>query len=501
MPIEMYVEGYSENQNKEGLTYAASIHLPANYHIAEDFTHQLRQYLASTYTDSLTIEYSPEVPLLDNLMLDTTNIHELNFLAMRLNDMSMSQLAVYNGLLPLVIDSEKMNKISDLINLTYAVNDYVAMPDINNDKALGEFLIENELIEGIDKMSDRTIALLDRRVLGEIQRRDENGVFVDGYYVQRAGFELPQVYDGTLIDYHPEDFLFRFMTFDKDGEGVKTITIPLSEEDAKYVETMRSHSFFNCFESGLKPITKLFREDGTVVSRLDIEKFDALAKTYLDLDMMSQIYIKSGLAYEELNSFDEIEKVKAIFNDVYDRVLFNECVFADQFGKDYLARRLDESFPKKLIDYVDTGRLGAQLMKELDGRYTDYGIMIDKSMTQLLSYDVNKEYQAVRVAGMYALYTPERVNADYLPEGCYKYELRSGGDYEFATLEEKVRVDFAGTVIVNQPIDISDKGYVDLTEKGMELTNLEGRLSVAEYMSDEPPAESPEIEEMGSVLS
>ena len=499
--IIMNVEGYGQHLNKYNVSYAASVHLPANYNIAEDFAHQLRQYLRSTYTDSLTIVDCEAVPLLEDLTLDTVNIHELNFLAMRLSEFDENQIAVYNGLLPLVINTEGINKVGALINLTYTVNDFAAMPGINNDFELGEMLIDGELVEGIENMSDQTVALLDRKVIGEIHRKTENGIYVNGCFVSRAGFELPNVYKGDLEDYHPETYLFKFKTFDRNGEGVRELRIPLSADDAKYVETMRSHSFFSDFESGLAPITKLFRDEGSVVSRIDIEKINELATYFKELDMMSQIYIKAGLAYEGLTSFDEMKRVKAVFNDAYDRMLFNENVYAEQFGKDYLARHLTEDFPKGMLDYVDTARFGSALMGRLNGRYTDYGLMIDKSMTQLLAYDNVKEYQAVRIAGKVALLSPDIVSRTDVPKGIFKYELRSGDEYEYATLEKHVAVDFSGTILSKEPIDFGDQDYIDLT-KGNAFESLEGRLTMAEYMAEDPPTETvDESIEMGSVQS
>ena len=101
------------------------------------------------------------------------------------------QLAAYNALLPLVVgeyyESDFIN-IKDLINLTYSVDDYSVATNIFNDTELGEMLIDNGMVEGIENLSDEMIEFLDAEKIGEAHRMSENGVYVNGCYISR---ELP----------------------------------------------------------------------------------------------------------------------------------------------------------------------------------------------------------------------------------------------------------------------------------------------------------------------
>ena len=51
-----------------------------------------------------------------------------------------------------------------------------------------------------------------------------------------------------------------------------------------------------------------------------------------------------------------------------------------------------------------------------------------------------------------------------MPEGLYKYDIRSGDETDFVTLEKSVMVNHAGTVILKEPLDFGDKDYIPLDD-------------------------------------
>lgn len=60
----------------------------------------------------------------------------------------------------------------------------------------------------------------------------------------------------------------------------------------------------------------------------------------------------------------------------------------------------------------------------------------------------NKEY-------IHGLYTEERVDDNTIPDGIYKYEIRTNddGSGNFVTIEPSVIVNFGGTVLLNKEIN------------------------------------------------
>ena len=64
-----------------------------------------------------------------------------------------------------------------------------------------------------------------------------------------------------------------------------------------------------------------------------------------------------------------------------------------------------------------------------------------------------------------ALFANEKLTDADIPEGLFCYYLRNRDDGEgFATLEPKVSVNFGGTVITSEPIEIPEQGYIEFTD-------------------------------------
>lgn len=72
-----------------------------------------------------------------------------------------------------------------------------------------------------------------------------------------------------------------------------------------------------------------------------------------------------------------------------------------------------------------------------------------------------EEYEYVELFGKPALFTNSRIDRDTVPEGWYAYDLR-GSDYdpgEPVTVEPKVGVNHAGTILIHEPVTIPKEGF------------------------------------------
>lgn len=90
-------------------------------------------------------------------------------------------------------------------------------------------------------------------------------------------------------------------------------------------------------------------------------------------------------------------------------------------------------------------------------------------------------FDLVELFGSPALFTTCRIDADTIPEGWHRYEIRgSDNDPEaLKTLEFSVSVNHSGTILIPEEIDIpSNPGYVDIDE---ELDFLVEELTLAEF--------------------
>ena len=491
----MFIEMYSENENNPQKHYVASLHLPANKHRIANALEQCRAYRKDTVIAPFKIESCGAVPNLEGLDLGFPTIDELNFLALRFSEMSPAEMAAYNALLPVIIKDEgEENSIKDIINLTYCTGDCVVASNVSTDEALGELMIESDNISGIEKMPEETIALLDRARIGKQTREAGNGIFCNGFYIERAGFKIDkEIYDGkTLPEHTIEDYIFRIDIIG-DDDSKTPITFPLSAEMRKMLGSVSSFFRYDNFESSIGLIEDLLHNN-SIISKKIIDDLDKLAQALAsDRDMMTTIYIKATLEAKGITSLDDFDEIEQIINNPFAYKLYDTNMFQDDFAKDILARYLKEGFPRDYLNAVQTTQLGYRMTEDFDCKYTSYGVIVNKEkMAQALG-ETERQYQVAKVADQTVLFTNERIRSDDVPKGLRKYEVRSGDGIEYAALEQRVAVDFAGTVLAKAAFDMGKEGFINLlehSENGIDF--YDGQLTPTEYLTD-GEGEAPEI--------
>ena len=131
-----------------------------------------------TYQSISFLGFDP-LPDLEHIRLDTTTVEELNYLAKRLDSLSDEQFTVYQALFDQRfgdVDSDELLSVKDLINMTYGLDSVMVASNIHNDEQLGQFVIENDLHPDVAAIPDNSLYLLDKRRIGELQRKNEGGV-------------------------------------------------------------------------------------------------------------------------------------------------------------------------------------------------------------------------------------------------------------------------------------------------------------------------------------
>lgn len=114
---------------------------------------------------------------------------------------------------------------------------------------------------------------------------------------------------------------------------------------------------------------------------------------------------------------------------------------------------------------------------------SDYDLMLNKTETAYINIE-NDEYDLISLFGKPALFTNERLTDADIPKGLFCYHLREDDDGRFATIEAKVTVNHAGTVITDEPIDFGEQGYISFTEDT--APNFMGEeMTFGEYMQGE----------------
>lgn len=486
----MLIEMSAENEDDFSKQYAADIYLPASIYEIDDAVEKCRGYLVKTDMMPLNISECDSVPLLSQLRFDTVTIYELNYLAKQISEFDNTQLAAYNALLPLVVGEyyeSELISIKDLINLTYSVDDYPVASNIFNDTELGEMLIDNGMLEGIENLSDEMIEFLDSEKIGEAYRMEENGVYVNGCYISREGFELKEVFNGeSLPDNAVDNYLFRLDIAD-DGLLQNWITVPLNENSERFFNLTNAKEFkLIDFESAIPQISKYAVGMHNKITLDELQRINEFAKGFLLLDEIQSIKFKAALFYEGIETLEDMDKIESILKNVdsYNLKYFN--VYPSDFAKDYLEQYLDETFPKEYLELINTNALGDRLMDELQGGYTPYGILLKSSNEQILGNESKHEFMLADFLSKHVLFTEDKLKAEEIPEGLYKYEFRSGAEYTYATLEEKVGVDFSGTILSKVPFDLGKDEYIDLENEVDGIPDfLDVKMSINEFINSD----------------
>ena len=111
-------------------------------------------------------------------------------------------------------------------------------------------------------------------------------------------------------------------------------------------------------------------------------------------------------------------------------------------------------------------------------------LMLNKSDTAYINIE-NEKYDLIELLGKPALFSNGRLTDTDIPKGLFVYHLRhDDSGCSFAAVEPNVKVNHAGSVITDEPIDFSKQGYIAFTED-TEPNFIGEELTMGEYMRGE----------------
>lgn len=90
--------------------------------------------------------------------------------------------------------------------------------------------------------------------------------------------------------------------------------------------------------------------------------------------------------------------------------------------------------------------------------------------------------EAVELFGQKALFTNERIPLSDLPKELHRYELRDDGNGNFATVENNVIINFAGTLVTKFPLDLGEHGYCKILDDQPDLNFLGYEQTIKDFM-------------------
>lgn len=514
MTIEMVNEYPGQDQY-----YYADLELPAMEYEIRDALQRARDFGQTDGYREVSVLNCDLLPALVGVRLDSPTLDEMNFFAKRLDSLNEEERLAFRAVSRRILPEnpeDEIISIKDLINCTYGLDQVMIASNVGSDEQLGQFVIENDLHEDVASVPDNALYLLDRRQIGRLQRENEGGVFLDGFYVVAGGYEMPKVYDGkTLPDEKAaSDWVFSLRlskdAIDDPYDEQEWVDLPLSDKqiegvkrinDGKDFPDMYCHAFLSTIPQIQSPIFSDMQE---------FYSLNILARRMAEMFPDEQVKFKAVLSAEQPHSIMDAVDI-AMHLDEYELSYYSDS--AASFYKDYLRHFMDSRFDSAWLDTLLTQNEGERLLQRLGAAETPYGVISARghSLYELVSYDepevkelsaqgmTDEKLDVIEVLDRRALFANGRLLPEEIPEGLYAYDLRESDDGDrFISIEPKVGVNHGGTVLMKEMLDFGKSGYIPLDEDSD--PNFLGYTMTLQEFAGEEQAEEENLEFGGMQL-
>ena len=143
--------------------------------------------------------------------------------------------------------------------------------------------------------------------------------------------------------------------------------------------------------------------------------------------------------------------------------------------------RIEEWFPETNREAID---LGCELMGM---EPLDYGLALNAAGTDYVNLE--ERYGKIELFGKPALYVNTRLTDEDIPAGLHCYYLGVSGDRSrFCSVVPQADARHGGSVILKEPLDFGERGYIPLIPKE-DLISLGEAETLADFLSEAAPQE------------
>lgn len=399
MTIEIRNETPAFNES-----FVSTIDLPALPLALRDAEQRARLPMNPEQPPEIVVISCPDLPELIDCRLDSPSTEEMNYFAARMEQLTDTQMTAFRALCSVHFANdptfEEPVPIWQLINMTYGLDDVIVVGGIESDEDIGEFVIANGLNEDVAAVPETSLYLLDKKMIGKLQRKNDGGVILDGNYVVTEGYEIPEIYDGETLPKRDRSLdlaVFRLLVAESPvNDSLETlksaewIKLPISAQEAqrtalRHNEGRMEDCVYYRFESAIPQISDYFFQD-----MQEFNLLNEIANRYLKMLDISRIRFKAALDHDKPTNLREVldimehEGKYSIDPDIADE---------DDFFKRYLSfytdTRIDPRWYSTLSSYYE----GTALLEKIGGVLTPYGACSarGKSLFEIASYDNPKD--------------------------------------------------------------------------------------------------------------
>ena len=412
--------------------YYAELSLPATDAEITDAKHRLRCLFGEE--PSTDIYGCESVPMLADINTEGS-LEEYNALAKRIATLGDEELSVFRAVVARkMADEPEFIFVKQLINMTYDLSSINVAQNVGNDEQLGSLVIETGMNETVLNLPPEALELLDKKLIGEIQRKSDNGFYYGRTYYALGDFPNKTVYDGITL---PDELRPDYATFGISADN--TVISPIPYMDSIKISNPK-HAVF--------------------LERIEYK--------WNEMNAEEQIAFKAALEAERPDN------IRACMLLMFDMDKYEFCYYAptpEAFAKEYLLRYLPQNFDRRLLDRANLCGFGQALMENIEASTTDYGLISEKGGSlfdiQFKAHNLladTFEYDVIEVCDKKGLFLPQRITFDEVPEGHYKYDLQYDEEGYICAVKPFVCVEHAGTVITKEPIDLGDDNEIQFTK-------------------------------------
>ena len=320
----------------------------------------------------ISVINSPYLPELADTLIDGINIWELNMLAEKLEELYRDDYSSLEKLNALFLYRKEQGfyedgvSLSELINMTYGLDNVTCYSGIENIESLGEMLIDQRMTDGIVEVTDQNAYYLDKKQVAQTRMLQKKGIFYEGCYYETADFKMPNVYkpdEQPKKDYSDLKSAFRLLIMSEDSDE-KWINLPTEKREFENGRCIG-------YETAIPQIKSAY-----FYKTENFTKLNAVAKAFMAMSESQRLAFKAVLQAEKISDLDEvIETAKNISDYEIEPYAYAE----PDFFQAYLMHFLDSRFDTAWLYDTLSDTADQILLKKLHAKFSDYGIIFARN--------------------------------------------------------------------------------------------------------------------------
>lgn len=401
------------NSSPEGYATAVTLHLPATWAQFHDALEKARIEDARACWSELCRVYRKDLPA--KCIGPNPNLYELNLLAQRLAWQTEAEKNCFEGMLK--IEQARTSgtiPLKRLINITYNLDICCVAPGVKNDRELGRFLYENEML------SDEAMLMVDNAgqdseyaeelltVLGKKHREDMCGVFNGQGYLEATGGDLQDFcIPGEMSYFFRSDaevvLEVRKGFFDDpayDNNLVATLDLPTIDKGIwRAVEAVGAASPKECGYRCVDCVIPSAKE--LIDNAIDNEGGIGLVNKYArmlnqqDRKWNSDCWIKYK-ALLEASGCSDLREAMDLLQGMDEYVLRPEVTSTWKYAEIRLREKWPD-LPEALFQTGQSAQIGESLMEQDNAKLTSYGLLCRKDGAPLPVFEPAEQHLTQRM--------------------------------------------------------------------------------------------------------